>query len=219
MDECKNFVTANYLQSHWKILPAELLDFIHSGLPAYRQTGIVIEAAELSPEKTLSDITKELALRAARDSEARKCRSFITLTKIPNSFRRPTPPPATTETLSDIHTEAQRVFEKLRSRKDNQTLTDLNTFLFKREEINKYAKLHELKLIDEAEAPPQDSKTTAQPPMSAKSCVPEMEDLGFTKEKSKTWNELIKPRWYSGRDIVDERGITIYELFDYMKLS
>ena len=142
MDELKNFVSAQFLQSHWKILPAELLDFIHSGLPAYRQTGLNVEASELLPAKTLSDITKELALRAARDSEARKCRSFITLANIPSSFAPrdfrstiipkvpSTPPPATTGTLSGIHTEAKRVFEKLRKRKDNQTLTDLNTFLF-----------------------------------------------------------------------------------------
>lgn len=227
MDEWRNFVTTQHLQSHWKILPAELLHFIKSGLPVHRQTGIVIEAEELLPEKTFVEIQKELLLRAVRDSEARKCRRFITLANIPSSFHPrdfrgtieiPHPnTPATTETLSEIDTEAKRVFEKLKKRKDNQTITDLNTFLFKREEINQFAQLHELKLIDEAEAPPQDSKTTAQTPMSVESCVPEMEDLGFKKEKSKTWNELVKPRWYSGRDIVDERGITIYELFDYMK--
>jgi len=86
MDERRNFVTAQQLQSHWKILPAELLDFIHSGLPAYQQTGIVIEVEELLPEKTLFDITKELLLRAVKNIEAEKCRRFITLANIPSSF-------------------------------------------------------------------------------------------------------------------------------------
>jgi hypothetical protein len=185
MDEWKNFVTAQFLQSHWKVLPAELLGFIHNGLPVYRQTGILIDAAELLPEKTLLDITKELALRAARDLEARKSRSFITLGNIPSSFdprdfkntiitKTPSPScPATTETLSDIHSEAKCVFEKLRKRKDKQTLTDLNTFLFKREETNQFAKLHRLQLIAET---PHEHETTKQSPMSGESCVQGIKD-------------------------------------------
>lgn len=185
MDELKNFVSAQFLQSHWKILPAELLSLIHSGLPVYRQTGILIHASELLPEKTLLDITKELVLRAAKDHEARKCRNFITLADIPSSFHPrdvqgsiiiktpPTPAPANTETLGDIDAEAKSLFEKLKKRKDEQTLTDLNTFLFNRKEINQYAQLHELKLITEV---PEEDGTTTQPPMSGESCVPENKD-------------------------------------------
>lgn len=186
MNELRNFVTAQHIQSYWNILPSELLDFIHSGLPVYRQTGIVIEAKELLPEKTVFDIKKELALRAARDYEARRCRSVITLAHIPSSFHStdikgiipiaPPKPLATTGAMIDIDAEANRVFKKLKKQKDNQTITDLNTFLFKREEINKYAQLNQLKLIDEARVPPQDSKTTMQPPMSIESCLPQVVD-------------------------------------------
>lgn len=224
MDKWNNFVTAQYLQSHWKILPAELLDFINTGLPVYRQTGIIIEAEELLPEKTLSDITKELVLRALMDSEAKKSRSFITLANIPSSFHPrdfkntkitiapSTPFPAATETLSDINGKAKRVFEKLRKQKDNQTLANLNTFLFKRDDINQFAKLHELKLIDEDKAPQENAtevkdsdgfirslqvsfvsdteiKIKAE---NKKSKTYSNEYLGFNRENTKEWGTLIQ---------------------------
>ena len=56
--EWRNYVTAEQLQSHWKILHVKLLNFINSGLPAYRQTVIAIDAAALLPMRFLDDIKK-----------------------------------------------------------------------------------------------------------------------------------------------------------------
>jgi hypothetical protein len=67
-----------------------------------------------------------------------------------------------------------------------------------------------------AEAP-QENATTTQPPISVESRVPETIDLGLTKEKSKTWNELLKPGYYTGQYFVTQLGIKGFELFDLMK--
>jgi len=154
MEKWRNFVTAQHLQSYWKILHAELLECIHNGLPVYQQTGFPIETEDLLPEKKLGKIKGELALRDAKRKEANK--RTITLADIPSSFSPRDftgyfSPPSTIATIetSNFDSEAKRIFENLRKRKNLEVIDNINIFLFKREDVNQFAQDHGYPMIDD----------------------------------------------------------------------
>jgi hypothetical protein len=208
------YISADELKKHWGILDFELLKFIRDGLPTYdligRSTITDSEVAYVKDE-TIDEFRKRLflieikheserieknnsaeyAINADRlikagllDSELpppemyddKKVRQRVEARIVEEYDRLPTFP---------VVPNDRRLIPDALNESDLHTLLDeIKTFQFKIPEINQFAKLHELKLIEENKFPHED-ETMTQPPMIVESCVPKKKCCTPGKEEDR----------------------------------
>ena len=168
-------ISAGDLKLHWGILDFELLKFIRNGLSAYDRFGrrtITESQVEHEKEETLSELRQRLYLRE-RKHEAQKIEKNNSAEYRANAQRLgiELPPP---EIYNDekirqrveariaeeydrvpsfpvVPLDQRLIPDELKEFDLRKLLREIKTFHFKIQDINRFAQLHGLKIIDDAD--------------------------------------------------------------------
>ena len=212
------YISADELKKHWEILDFELLKYIRDGLPAYDRIGmctITDSQVVYEKEESIDDLRTRLLLRESKHQSQRVEKNNSAEYAI-NAHRlikaglldSKLPPPE----VYDVEKVGQRVEKRIIEEYDqlpsfpvvppgrrlisaelndsdlHTLLDEIKTFQFKILEINQFAQLHELKLINEAEVPQVDA-TATQPSMNIESCDTEIgrRDMSSTQNDPNTF--------------------------------
>jgi hypothetical protein len=237
------YISADELKKHWEILEFELLKYIRDGLPAYDRIGlctITDSQVVYEKEESIDDFRKRLFLRESKHETERieknnSAEYAINAHRLVKAGQLDSelPPPQ----MYDVEKVRKRVETRIAEEYDllptsplvppgrrlipaelndsdlHALLNEIKTFQFIIQDINIFAQLHELKLINEAEVPQVDA-TPTQTPVSVESCV----------HKTKCWipGWELRERWvqwdinyYDIVDIIVNGDLTAYNLLDH----